>query len=305
MKTYKVLRNILYQSQRPVTFKRAVKRAVAFSIFLSIFLFVFRPFGLHVYELDRSYVFLGYGVVTLGTLILNDFAFQYFLKKYFARNKFKVVHQLQWYLWQFLCLGVTNFLFAVYLNAFPLNIVSFLKIQLFVILCAFIPIVIYILIEQNYLLKRNLQEAKEIDKELERANFKNGSDNHPIAENEKPLLFHSENSKESIGIIPNRLLYLISQDNYVAFVWEDGLNIKKRLIRNTLQHYESQLKEDKRFYRCHRSYMVNLTKITAVSGNSQGYLLSVDGIADAIPVSRAKGGALKSALTRLQLHNLL
>jgi DNA-binding LytR/AlgR family response regulator len=40
------------------------------------------------------------------------------------------------------------------------------------------------------------------------------------------------------------------------------------------------------FYRCHRSYLVNLNYIRHISGNATGYKLHLEGVNDLIPVSR-------------------
>ncbi|MNQ90132.1 LytTr DNA-binding domain protein [compost metagenome] len=82
----------------------------------------------------------------------------------------------------------------------------------------------------------------------------------------------------------------------MEFVWLKNSKIYKRLLRNTLSFYEEQLKEDMRFFRSHRAYIVNLTKIVSVSGNSQGYLITLNSKKDPIPVSRNKGKLLKEAL---------
>ena len=289
------MNNIFFQTYPSTSFKNAVKRDIAFSSFLALFLFVFRPFGLHVYALDRSYVFLGYSLVTLVTTVTNDYLIIIIFKKWYNKSKFRVYHQVLLALWHFLCLGVTNFFFAIYLDAFPINMLSFFKIQLYVILSAFVPITIYILLKQNYLLKRNLSEAKEIQVELSNSKKNNPFDDKSLIV-ETPILFYAENLKESLSIVPSKLLYLISQDNYVEFFWCENCKIHKRLLRNTLSYYEKQLNGDNRFFRCHRAYIVNLTKIESVSGNSQGYLIVMNGVEDSIPVSRSKAKDLKIAL---------
>lgn len=294
----KVSKHILFLLPSSFSFKNTIKRDVAFSLFLTVFLVVFRPFGLDVYRLDRIYVFLGYGLVTLTTTVFNDFLIHAFFSDFFIKNKLRVYHRILLYLWHFLCLGATNFLFAIYLDAFPLNMLSFFKIQLYVILCASVPLTMYLLLKQNYLTEGNFSEANKIAIELD-SKINNSSKNFDL--NETPILFYSENLKESLTVLPSNILYLISQDNYVEFFWRDEMGVHKKLLRNSLQFYETQLAEDSHFFRCHRSYIVNLNKVESVSGNSQGYLLSVKGLEDKIPVARSKGKDLKNALHRENL----
>jgi hypothetical protein len=289
------MKNIFFQTYPSTSLKNALKRDITFSIFLTLFLFTFRPFGLHVYGLDRSYVFIGYGTVALVTTLINDYLIYSFFSPYFEENKFKVYHQILWALWHIICLGATNFIYAIYLEAFPLNQLSFFKIQLYVILSAFIPVTLYILLKQNYLLKRNLIEAQEIKKELDHSS-KTANKKTDVQLPEEPTIFYSENLKETLHVASSELLYLISQDNYVEFVWIENSKTHKRLLRNTLSFYEEQLKEDSRFFRSHRAYIVNLTKIVSISGNSQGYLITLNSTEGPIPVSRNKGKLLKEAL---------
>jgi DNA-binding LytR/AlgR family response regulator len=49
---------------------------------------------------------------------------------------------------------------------------------------------------------------------------------------------------------------------------------------------EEQLAAHPAFFRCHRMYLVNLQRVISVSGNAQGLKLQLDGLEEAIPVSR-------------------
>ena len=83
------------------------------------------------------------------------------------------------------------------------------------------------------------------------------------------------------------LLYLEASQNYVSIFHlgkKDGLS--SLLIRNTLSAAHAELPVDV-FYRCHRSYIVNLNKIVGVSGNAQGLLVELENCSSKIPVSRS------------------
>jgi DNA-binding LytR/AlgR family response regulator len=47
------------------------------------------------------------------------------------------------------------------------------------------------------------------------------------------------------------------------------------------------------FFRCHRSYIVNMDKVTKVKGNSQGYRLCFNELHDTVPVARKMNEELK------------
>ena len=64
--------------------------------------------------------------------------------------------------------------------------------------------------------------------------------------------------------------------------------VKSVLLRNSLSNINEVLFEYDEFYHCHRSYIVNLSKIKSVMGNARGYQLFLDNITEVVPVSRNK-----------------
>jgi DNA-binding LytR/AlgR family response regulator len=62
----------------------------------------------------------------------------------------------------------------------------------------------------------------------------------------------------------NDVLYVKSDDNYSVFHTNDD---KKILVRIPLKNLEDEL-EDDRFYRIHRSFMINTDKIQSFSNNT-------------------------------------
>jgi DNA-binding LytR/AlgR family response regulator len=51
-------------------------------------------------------------------------------------------------------------------------------------------------------------------------------------------------------------------------------------------YIEATLQQEPIFVRCHRTYIVNTDKIYSVTGNAQGYRLSLHDTQEEIPVSR-------------------
>ena len=297
-------------------FPDARRRDVFFAVFLTVFLLVFRPFGLEVYPYSQSYIIVGYGVVTLLTTLANDYAAHHFFTRYFDERQWRVSHQILWTIWHLLCLGGTNFLYAASIGAFPWTIVGFLKVQLYVVLSAVVPITVFILLRQNYLLKRNLAEASQLATAIPavatsalKTETEDLDDLAPKATNseaisafappENRLTFLGENQNETLTLAPSALLYLVSQDNYVQVVWQEQAQLHKRLLRSTLARYEELLMGYPGFFRCHRAYIVNLAQVRSITGNSQGYLLTLAGTRESVPVSRGKGKMLQHILKNL------
>jgi DNA-binding LytR/AlgR family response regulator len=93
-----------------------------------------------------------------------------------------------------------------------------------------------------------------------------------------------------------------ADDNYSTITWRQADGIQKRLLRINLKNIESQL--DNSFaLRCHRSFIVNVNAISAISGNTNGYKLRIQGTDFAIPVSRPKGKEVMEKIS--QLRNMM
>ncbi|MGC4021225.1 MAG: LytTR family DNA-binding domain-containing protein [Cyclobacteriaceae bacterium] len=82
--------------------------------------------------------------------------------------------------------------------------------------------------------------------------------------------------------------YVEADDNYSTFYWRNKAAVEKKILRMNLKSAEGQL--DNNFtIRCHRSFIVNINMIETVTGNTNGYKLSIIGHDYSIPVSRSKG----------------
>jgi two-component system LytT family response regulator len=80
----------------------------------------------------------------------------------------------------------------------------------------------------------------------------------------------------------NEVLYFTANDGEVDVVTNHG----RYCSRNSLQYWEERMKE-KRFFRTHKSFLVNLDKVRqAIPFFNYTFLLKLDGIKDEIPVSR-------------------
>ncbi len=103
----------------------------------------------------------------------------------------------------------------------------------------------------------------------------------------RALSLFASNLREVITVDANALTYITSVENYVDVHWlEDGLD-KHALLRNTLSNLEKSVSREYDFIkRCHHGYIVNLHRVTSLSGNEAGYKLHLEGSEVAIPVSR-------------------
>ena len=83
-------------------------------------------------------------------------------------------------------------------------------------------------------------------------------------------------------------LFAKVESNYTEVFTSSSNGVNKLLIRITLKELEEQLKlVTHRVFKTHRSYLVNLNAIESISGNAQGYQLSLKNCSIIVPVSRS------------------
>lgn len=74
-------------------------------------------------------------------------------------------------------------------------------------------------------------------------------------------------------IEPDQVLYLKADNSYTEVVLVDG---SKLVVSRTLKNFEEALADDKNFFRCHKSYIVNVLHVTQYLKADGGSLLVRD-----------------------------
>ena len=114
------------------------------------------------------------------------------------------------------------------------------------------------------------------------------------AQSAAELTLIAENQKDAHTISVANLLFIESADNYSEVVSWQIDKAQKILLRSSLGRLEEQIVEQPNVVRCHRSYIVNLTQVIGVSGNAQGYKLTLKNGVFSVPVSRRYAGLVAS-----------
>ena len=180
---------------------------------------------------------------------------------------------------------------AVYLMGFileepgkRLNLSTFLDSFNRIFLICLIPLLLPTVFNFRYLLD------KETIRDFKADELKLGNDK------QKPVRIISKLKKEELDIIPGNLIYAEADGNYVNFyISADGKTLT-RSVRNSIQDIEEQLGEFSFIFRSHRAFLVNMSKITSVKGNSLGYRVRLDGSDSEIPVARNRVSEFNAAI---------
>ncbi len=90
---------------------------------------------------------------------------------------------------------------------------------------------------------------------------------------------------EEITLPVDQILYLESQDNYVAIYYNQDDSLRRHLLRGTLKRLSEEV-EGSSLVRCHRAYIVNIARVSGFSGNLHKMRLTLQDETHPIPVSR-------------------
>jgi DNA-binding LytR/AlgR family response regulator len=101
------------------------------------------------------------------------------------------------------------------------------------------------------------------------------------------VTINDENGKAVVHMPARNILYFKSEDNYIFLYYKDDNELKKELIRTNLKKLEQDL-GIQNFIRIHRSYMINIENLVAVSRTAQGYRVRMEAGSDQILAVSAK-----------------
>jgi len=241
-----------------------------FGLFIFLFLFIFKPFGFNQLKSDQQlYISFGFGLVTTFMLII----FKYLLEPVVTRGNWTLGKSILWDLTIASSIGIANYFYITLVFRQDFVIRYLFQGIYSAILVGIIPVTISYIVRLNRFYKTALKEAAIIPEEI-------------LWENE--VILRAGNQKNEIRINPKNIIYLCSNDNYVTIVTFKGGSQSKTTIRGTLKAAESELRNNSRFLRCHKCYIVNLDFASHVTGHNQNMKIRLLNSGTEIPVSRSK-----------------
>jgi hypothetical protein len=199
-----------------------------------------------------------------------------------------------------LCIMLVIFAFILSLNpeANRLKLLGFVLLRTFLI--SLFPVLILVLYEQYSYQKVKRQEAQQLNQAMQQGLLAQASNTMASPGDVLAEKIHltAENQKIALSLAPAHLLFVRSEGNYVEVFYLRNDALHKELIRAKLTSIEEQLPGSD-FFRCHKSFLINLRHILKVEGNARNLELVMDHYAEKIPVSRSKSKALSALLDQL------
>lgn len=137
-----------------------------------------------------------------------------------------------------------------------------------------------------------LYELLQMNQMLEEKN----SISTPSEEEEKAMVTLHGDTRESLTIDPNDILYIESIANYINIVYFKDSELCQKRIRSSLKDIESALCPHAYIVHIHRAFLVNIRFVTHVTGNSAGYKVELFGCDKILPVSKSNVQLFKERL---------
>jgi hypothetical protein len=256
------------------------------SVFTFLFLLAFQPFGINNFDphfrLSVDFV-LAVGAIALVvflTLAINEFVLRPLVLKAPGRRSL-----VAWLAWIYVLLGTVSFLFYNWLGDWhDLRWASYFGFLRDIGMMITLPIAGFLFYVRHESLKSEFIQLQ---------SFRSASPSSKL------VRFSSDNINEDLSVALDDLLYLESQDNYLAVVWLENGQPRSNLIRSTLKMQEESLGEPA-LVRCHRSFIVNLSRVRRCQGNRHGLKLGLSGTDRIVPVSRAYTSEILDRLHGMQ-----
>lgn len=255
---------------------------VSIGLFITLFMLAFQPFGSNNFDptFSISPVFflamVSVGLVAMAALALNEFVLRPLVLKDPTRTQL-----IAWLAWGYVLVATVIFFYYNLLGEWhDLSWRSYFGFVRDISMLISFPVAGFIFYIRHESLKTQFVALRSL---------------HPGVPSGSMVHLRSENEKDNVSVALENLLYLESQDNYIAVVLLDGGVRRSVLIRSSLKRIEAAVDEPM-LMRCHRSFIVNLQRVRSCHGNRHGLKLSLEGADQPIPVSRAYTDGILRAL---------
>lgn len=256
----------LYERNIPdyLTRRGNLVRTVLFTAaFALAFINIYDPFGIDLYlEISgiRLFLYSSFVILTGMLVVVISRVAMYFYSRFRKLNYWRYV------LWVFAEILVMAFVYSIYLEFILfderdfMNIFSIsLKNTSLVLLLPYTILWLYFSWQDKSI---RLEELA-------------ATDNPHMKTGVEMIHFHDEYGKLRLSVLQHDLLYLEAADNYVTIHYLHREKPQKFMVRNSLRFFEDRLK-DSRLVRCHRSFMVNLDKVSIIRREKDGMHLELD-----------------------------
>jgi DNA-binding LytR/AlgR family response regulator len=298
--------------QQPFPSQKNLKQTIAMGLIAGFFVFAvfyfIKPFGLDKFSNSKAaFIGLQYALVTIFTSLGVNLLMPFLFPSLFNEKHWKVWHEIIFLLVLILTIALGNIFLTGYVFNVKLTATFMFALVKYTLAIGITPILLSVLLKQQSLLTKYSKEAKQIEellitKPIEINNTVEPTIEETVIEDKKlieTIVLKGTNASEKLELAPNAFLYAEASDNYTNIHYAKDELVQKALFRLTIKNLEAQMLDSANIFRCHKSYLINLTQVAHISGNAQGYKLHLQKGTIEIPVSRTLNATIKEKLGNL------
>lgn len=240
-----------------------------------LFLFFFQPFNVNIKEHKMSFLGITWVHTVVALAILALMAFILKLIRIQPEN-WTVGKDILFLATLFVAIGIGQFLIRdlIYDNPNNWSVQYLLEEVRNTFLIGILFVVILVPLNHNRLQLINVRQARAL------------KDQRPKAQEPSAIFIKTQVKQDDFEMDLSAFLYAKADRNYVEIHFVENGSTRKQLKRISLANLEQQLAQLPHIIKTHRSYLVNLNHLEAVSGNAQGYSLKLHELDTPVMVSR-------------------
>jgi len=268
------------------TYKQKTLIPIAFSLLVMFGIIILNPSENSDLLLKQVINVFTYGFIVILVSLIFSLVLPAIYPNTFDNDKWNVLKTILFFVMSVMAIGTIITIYAYHFdNSNKIDFFSFLfTIMIRSIILSFFPIILIVFYTERSLYKKNHFQAIEIISELRDEKQPKQIDNQ--------IYTFAKGTNDEIKISEKNLLYIKAEGNYCLLVYNENSILKNKLVRSSLKKIEHLTNNSNRFVRCHKSYIVNLNKISNVIGNAKGYTFYFKNYKFQIPVSRSFSRAL-------------
>ncbi|MGN7783683.1 LytTR family transcriptional regulator DNA-binding domain-containing protein [Niabella sp. 22666] len=290
-------------------------RGIGFGLFVFLFLLLFQPFSLNLFDTKKLlYVTIVYGAATSIVILCGGWVFSKWIIPRLDDEKWTLGRQIVWNLLLMIGITLLNVYVTQIMHQTVLPLWWWLIMLKWVLMLGVLPVAVAELIAYNQHLRYNLKAATQLSQLVQQqtiisdggfnitstsGNLANQNLTTSLPDGNSAIILMGDNQGEKLELLHDNLLAVQALDNYVNVFWEADDQLQSTLLRNTLTNIAEQVSDAVYMYRTHRSWLVNVQRVSRVDGNAQGLKLSVELMDQQVPVSRGNIPGYRK-LTELQ-----
>ncbi|MBO4821629.1 MAG: LytTR family transcriptional regulator DNA-binding domain-containing protein [Prevotella sp.] len=254
-----------------------VKDSLVYGIAIWAILYLFQPFGFSAYSGNKFLLAGIFGLVTFCCCASYGLVYKYFLLRV---KPWLIWHQGCAILGLIFFIAVCNFLTFSFIFHFPITLPIFLMFLYWTVLIGIIVSAVSISMGYHRFLKEKMEALLSNTTEEQKG---------------ISITIHDTNVRGNDLVIPiNDLLFVEARKNNVSVCYLKDEKPTSVEVHTTLSSVAEELKSYENIFQCHRSFIVNVNNISTARGNSNGYLLTLRGCTENVPVSRSYVPRLKA-----------